>query len=148
MRQISTNPFCVSLGTVQEVAGYFSTLGEECAVVIKEHREHGLVYEFLNYFTAAFSSSLPLNQHRNQHRYHPWRTWQYSTHLEKAEVWRRPKSSGLVTWFFPRPVFQLLYLTGMDDGGRCVQMWSLCFMLFYCSTRTSYCFNCASIENC
>lgn len=43
-RQISTNPFCVSIGTGQEVDGYFSTLAVECAVVILgEHRGDRLV---------------------------------------------------------------------------------------------------------
>lgn len=62
MRQITTNPFSVSVGSVQEVDGYFSTSGVECAVVIEELRGHGLVYEFLNYPIAAFSFSLPLRR--------------------------------------------------------------------------------------
>ena len=52
----------MSVGSVQEVDGYFSTSGVECAVVIEELRGHGLVYEFLNYAIAAFSFSLPLKR--------------------------------------------------------------------------------------
>ncbi len=60
MRQITTNPFSVPVGTVQEVDGYFSTSGVECAVVIEEHRGHRFAYEFLNYHLAVLSFSLLL----------------------------------------------------------------------------------------
>lgn len=60
MRQMTTNLSCVSLGTVQEVDGYFSTSGVECAVVLGEHRRHRLVYKFLNDPLTVFSFFLPL----------------------------------------------------------------------------------------
>lgn len=65
-------------------------MGEECAVVIEEHREHGLVYEFLNYFTAAFSFSLPLKQHRTLRK--PLQ----STSMENVAIFDSPgKGRGL-----------------------------------------------------
>lgn len=121
IRQTTTHPFPASLGTVQEVAGYFSTSGEECAVVTEEHREHRLAYKFLNYLPAAFSFSLPLKHSTvsphtlasQEPAQLPWRTWQYSTHLERGGVWKQPRSFGLEMWFFQNPVWQLLCLTGM-----------------------------------
>lgn len=99
MRLMTANPFSVPVGRVQEVDGYFSTLGVECAVVIEEHRGHRLVYKFLNYPVAVFSFSLPLTYSSlvrssltrcspasQEPVQLPWRTWQYLTHLEKGGV--------------------------------------------------------------
>lgn len=58
MRQLITNPFSVSVGTVQEVGVYFSALCVECAVAIEEPRGHRLVSKFLKYPVTAFSSTL------------------------------------------------------------------------------------------
>lgn len=125
--------FPVSLGTVREVDGYFSTLAGECAVVIEEHRGHRLLHEFLSYSTAVFSLFLPpehsLSLLSAQLTIHspasqdsvqlPWRTWRYLTHLARGEAWRRPRSSGLEMSFFLRPVLRPLCSTGT------VVMWSV-----------------------
>lgn len=126
MRQVTTNPFFGPVGTVQEAAGYFSPAGVECAVVIEEHRGRGLVYEFLNFAIAVFSSCVPPQtllchpltaDHRcspasQEPAQLPWRTWQYLTHLGRGGVWRPPKSSGQEMWYFLSPVSQLSCLTG------------------------------------
>lgn len=126
MREVTTNLFFGPVGTVQEAVGYFSTAGVECAVVTEEHRGRGLVYEFLNYTNAVFSSCAPPQtllchpltaDHRcspasQEPAQLPWRTWRYLTHLGRGGVWRPPKSSGQETWYSLSPVLQLSCLTG------------------------------------
>ncbi len=145
MKQITTNPFSVSVGTVQEVGGYFSTLGVECAVVIEEHKGHGLVYEFLNHPAAVFSFSLPLKHSLLVHLpltpcspasqepvRLPWRTWQYLTHLERGGVWRLPKSFGLEMSYFLSKVSRPLCLTGTVMKQIVylnVPWWSMCLFI-------------------
>lgn len=138
--QKTTYPLSVSLGTVQEVDGYFSTLSVECAVVILgEHRGHRLVYELHNYPTLSWvfrlslalkHSSLVRQRLRNRCCYHGERN-------NIQHTWEREGSEGyqgVLGWrchlFWAQScsccVWQVLCwckLWALSDGGW-VQKWS------------------------